>query len=64
MDIKSFKKFIKKREFDPRDFYITSLDDDQSTDDHEGVDVIDSNISQKNAFDPKDLFKKKKKVKP
>lgn len=63
MVLKSFKKYIKKREFDVNDFYISSTDQDEYDDEIEGTEWIDPNISQKNAFDPKDLFKKKKKVK-
>lgn len=62
MDLKSFKKFIRKP-IDIKDFYIKSVDDDVSTDEVESTDWFEPNISQKNAFDPKDLFKKKKKVK-
>lgn len=62
MVLKSFKKFINKP-IDIKDFYIKSVDDDVATDDIESTDWIDPNISQKNAFDPKDLFKKKKKAK-
>ena len=45
------------------DTFIKSSNNPEFTDTPEGVEVIEPNISQKNAFDPKDLFKKKKKVK-
>ena len=62
MVVASFKDWRKKKyPIDVRDMYKTSLDDDTSTDEHEGQDVIEPNISVKQAFDPKDLFKKKRK---
>lgn len=63
MVLESFKKFIKRKLFDTNDTFIKSSNNPEFTDTPEGVEVIEPNISYKNAFDPKDLFKKKKKVK-
>ena len=61
MVLKTFKSYIKNYPLDVSLLYKKSLDSDPSTDEPEESNVIEPNISVKNAFDPKDLFKKKSK---